>query len=48
MPELGLDWFDHFAAHDLLTGETFPWQEHNYVRLDPSVEPAHLIHVRRL
>jgi starch synthase (maltosyl-transferring) len=48
MPELGLDWHARFAAYDLLTGETFPWQEHNYVRLDPSVEPAHLIHVRRL
>jgi starch synthase (maltosyl-transferring) len=48
MPALGLDWSDSFAAFDLLSGETFAWREHNYVRLDPFFEPAHLIHVRRL
>jgi starch synthase (maltosyl-transferring) len=48
LPALGLDWGERFAAHDLLTGQTFAWGEHNYVRLDPFFEPAHLIHVRRL
>jgi starch synthase (maltosyl-transferring) len=48
MPALGLDWFDGFAVEDLITGETFSWQEHNFVRLDPHLQPAHVLHVRRL
>jgi starch synthase (maltosyl-transferring) len=48
MPALGLDWHQTFAAHDLLTGASYRWSENNYVRLDPFVEPAHIIHVRRL
>ena len=48
MPELGLDWFDGFVVEDLLTGETFQWQEHNFVRLDPFFHPAHVLHVMRL
>ncbi len=48
MPALGLDWQDTFTVHDLLSGETYRWGEHNYVRLDPHVQPAHLLHVRRL
>ena len=36
------------TVHDLLTGSTFRWQEHNYVRLDPHVQPAHVLHLRRL
>jgi starch synthase (maltosyl-transferring) len=47
MPELGLDWWDTFDVHDELTGATFRWGEHNYVRLDPFVEPAHVLTVRR-
>ncbi len=47
MPELGMDWHERFAAHDELTGETFNWGEHNYVRLDPAVESAHVLTVRR-
>jgi starch synthase (maltosyl-transferring) len=46
MPDLGMDWHDGFVAHDLLTGHTWHWGEHVYVRLDPYVEPAHVIHVR--
>jgi starch synthase (maltosyl-transferring) len=48
MPALGLDWFDGIIAEDLITGTTFPWQEHNFVRLDPYFQPAHVLHVRRL
>ncbi len=48
MPELGLDWFDGIIAEDLITGTTYPWQEHNFVRLDPYFQPAHVLHVRRL
>ncbi len=48
MPALGLDWFDGFIVEDLITGTTYPWQEHNFVRLDPYFQPAHVLHVRRL
>ncbi|HEX6921349.1 MAG TPA: alpha-1,4-glucan--maltose-1-phosphate maltosyltransferase [Actinomycetes bacterium] len=47
MPALGLDWTDSLAVHDELNGETYVWGEHNYVRLDPFVEPAHVFTVRR-
>jgi starch synthase (maltosyl-transferring) len=46
MPELGLDWADGFEAHDLLSGQTFHWTEHAFVRLGHEA-PAHVIHVRR-
>ncbi|GAB2727439.1 alpha-1,4-glucan--maltose-1-phosphate maltosyltransferase [Kitasatospora kifunensis] len=32
---------------DELTGEDYTWHRHNYVRLDPSTAPAHLLTVRR-
>jgi starch synthase (maltosyl-transferring) len=48
MPALGLDWFDGFVVEDLISGESFHWQEHNFVRLDPYFQPAHVLHVRRL
>ncbi|WP_316526690.1 alpha-1,4-glucan--maltose-1-phosphate maltosyltransferase [Kitasatospora brasiliensis] len=35
------------AVHDELTGAVYTWGRHNYVRLDPSAEPAHLLTVRR-
>jgi starch synthase (maltosyl-transferring) len=47
LPALGLDWADSFAAHDEITDATYRWGEHNYVRLDPYVEPAHVFTVRR-
>lgn len=34
-------------VHDELTGAAYTWGRHNYVRLDPSAEPAHLLTVRR-
>jgi starch synthase (maltosyl-transferring) len=36
-----------FLVDDLVTGQTFTWGEHNYVRLDPHVEPAHILSIRR-
>ncbi|TJY67258.1 alpha-1,4-glucan--maltose-1-phosphate maltosyltransferase [Arthrobacter sp. CAU 1506] len=36
-----------FWVDDLLTGQSWRWGEHNYVRLDAHVEPAHVLHVRR-
>jgi starch synthase (maltosyl-transferring) len=47
MPALGLDWHDQVAVHDEITGETWTWGERSYVRLDPYVEPAHVLTVRR-
>lgn len=47
LPALGLDWQDLFLVHDELSDETWTWSAHNYVRLDPSVEPAHILTVRR-
>ena len=47
MPALGLDWHDSFVVHDEITGQTWNWSEHNYVRLDPGHEPAHILTVRR-
>ena len=46
MPALGMDWHDHFVAHDEITGEDWGWGQHNYVRLDPSHEPAHILTLR--
>jgi len=48
MPALGLRWQDTFTVHDLITGQTYRWGEHNFVRLDPHEQPAHILHVRRL
>ena len=47
MPALGLDYHDGFAAEDLITGASWPWGEHNYLRLGPETEPVHVVAVRR-
>ncbi|MGE5763704.1 MAG: alpha-1,4-glucan--maltose-1-phosphate maltosyltransferase [Mycobacterium leprae] len=47
LPDLGVDWDDRIAVHDEVTDQTFVWGRHNYVRLDPFVEPAHVLAVRR-
>ncbi len=47
LPALGFDWQETFAAHDELSGQTFRWGQHNYVRLDPFTEPAHVLSIRR-
>ena len=47
MPALGLDWPDTFVVHDEITGQDWTWGEHDYVRLDPYHEPAHVLSVRR-
>ena len=46
MPALGLEWHESFNAHDEITGADWGWSRHNYVRLDPGHEPAHVISVR--
>ncbi len=47
LPALGLDWHDSLAVHDEVTGQDWHWGQHNYVRLDPGIEPAHVLTVRR-
>jgi starch synthase (maltosyl-transferring) len=35
-----------YVVHDLLTDERFTWRgNHNWVRLDPNVQPAHIFRV---
>lgn len=36
-----------FLVEDLITGESWEWGEHNYVRLDAHIEPAHILSIRR-
>jgi starch synthase (maltosyl-transferring) len=48
MPALGMGWHDSFTVHDLVTGDSYRWGEHSYVRLDPHSQPAHVLHIRRL
>src|SRR3954454_23256725 len=45
---LGLDPGDTYEVHDELSGQTWTWGEHNYVRLDPFGEPAHVFVVRKI
>ncbi|MBX6387616.1 MAG: alpha-1,4-glucan--maltose-1-phosphate maltosyltransferase [Frankia sp.] len=47
MPALGREWWETFEVTDELTGATYTWGQENYVRLDPHVEPAHILTVTR-
>jgi starch synthase (maltosyl-transferring) len=47
LPALGFGWEDRIEVHDEVTGATYDWGEHNYVRLDPFDQPAHIFTVRR-
>jgi len=46
MPQLGLRWDERMTVTDEITGASYDWGEHNYVRLDPFLEPAHVFSVR--
>jgi starch synthase (maltosyl-transferring) len=43
--EIGIQPGGSFRATDLLTGAVYVWTDRNYVRLDPHVEPAHILRV---
>jgi starch synthase (maltosyl-transferring) len=45
LPALGMHWGTRFAVTDELTGKSYRWGQANYVRLDPSVTPAHIFTV---
>ena len=47
LPSLGMDWGERFVVHDEITHQDWSWGQHNYVRLDPHHEPAHVLTVRR-
>ncbi|MER5495448.1 alpha-1,4-glucan--maltose-1-phosphate maltosyltransferase [Streptomyces sp. NPDC002490] len=47
MPQLGLGWHESVPVRDELTGETYRWGRANYVRLDPSRAPAHVLTLLR-
>ena len=37
-----------FEAHDELIDTTFVWHGHHpWIRLDPGLQPAHLLHLRQ-
>jgi starch synthase (maltosyl-transferring) len=44
LDELGVDWQRGFTATDLLSGTSYEWGEHNYVRLSP-LQVAHVFSV---
>lgn len=47
--EWGFGGDEPYQVHDLLTGDTFIWRgEYNYVRLDPSKQPAHIFLVSQV
>jgi starch synthase (maltosyl-transferring) len=47
MAALGMDWHERFTVVDQITGASYEWSQHNAVRLDPYVEPAHIFVVQR-
>ena len=47
LPALGMSPDESFVVRDELSGEDWSWGQHNYVRLDPAHEPAHILTVRR-
>jgi starch synthase (maltosyl-transferring) len=47
MSALGMDWHERFTVRDELTGATYDWGQHNAVRIDPYLEPAHVFTVHR-
>ncbi|MFI7466611.1 alpha-1,4-glucan--maltose-1-phosphate maltosyltransferase [Nonomuraea sp. NPDC049646] len=46
LPAIGLDWNAEFVVDDELSGESYRWRQSNYVRLDPHIQPAHILTVR--
>jgi starch synthase (maltosyl-transferring) len=48
LAELGLNEHTPFVVEDLLTGARYTWQGvRNYVRLDPKIQPGHLLRLVR-
>jgi starch synthase (maltosyl-transferring) len=48
-PELvGASAGQQYRVKDLISGRSFVWSERNYVRLDPGIEPAHILRVEEV
>ncbi len=47
LPMLGMESGDRFIVHDELTGDSYPWGQTNFVRLEPWRTVAHVLHVVR-
>jgi starch synthase (maltosyl-transferring) len=48
MAALGLDWYDRLTVRDELSGDSYDWNQHPYVRLDPDGgQVAHIFAVSR-
>lgn len=46
--DFGIEGWQTYQMRDLITGEKYYWKgEHNYVRLDPGYEPAHIFQLRK-
>ena len=45
LDQLGVE--GNFKVTDLITGSSYNWGEHNFVRLDAFTEPAHILRVER-
>ncbi len=45
MTALGLQHGDSLSVTDLVSGAVWQWTDTNYVRLDPFIEPVHILHV---
>jgi starch synthase (maltosyl-transferring) len=46
-PAMDMSWDQHFVVHDEVTGESYPWGQGNFVRLEPWKAVAHVMHVLR-
>jgi starch synthase (maltosyl-transferring) len=42
---VGVEPGQHYQVTDLLTGANYNWSDRNYVRLDPALQPAHILRV---
>jgi len=43
--KLGLPYGSRFTVTDQITGNSWQWGEHNYVKLDAFAEPVHILRV---
>ena len=48
LEQLGVDPHRAYELHDEMSGEVYTWYgPHNFIRLDPGWQPAHVLHVRQ-
>ena len=46
LSELGVAPGSPFVVHDELSGESYTWNDHPYVRIDPARQPGHIFAIR--